>query len=78
MDWIPVEVLPPMRCIKHEGITIPRSSMSEIVLVYTNYKQTYVGFYSFNGNRWEFNEHPGEDEIVTHWMHLPDPPQSKL
>ena len=76
-NWIPVDVLPPMRCTKHNGKTFPVSNMSDYVLVCTNYKMMYVGYYRFNGENWVFDDNPAEDEIVTHWMHLPSPPEAK-
>ncbi len=72
--WIPIseDVLPPRKYITHNGVTFPKSSMSEYVLVFTNYNLMYVAFYSFNTKTWSLPDDAAtEDEKVTYWMHLP-------
>lgn len=48
-QWIPVEVLPPMRCVKHEGVTFPKSNLSEWVLTFNEANEMSVGYYRFHG-----------------------------
>lgn len=76
-DWIPIDVLPPMKFIK--GLKAPASNMSENVLCYTSFNEMHIGFYAFNRKKWhlDIEDSPLPQGKVTHWMHLPPPPKNK-
>jgi hypothetical protein len=66
MEWIKISDRLPIKEIDNQ---------SEGVLVATESKSVWDGYYDYNNDTWRRSYSSEELHNVTHWMRLPEPPK---